>query len=286
MCDECEGIPSKVDFTTGQMESIHVALRQLIHELRLPISKRDASETLARRCEELEEQRDKALNELDFVKDGLKKTQDEFERSRMRYNESLQARTSENRSLRESIAILERDLKRKSKAVADERRRRLEAEEELRRTDKTVKTLQKDLFEAQEFISQFDDNENGIFVRHSDTVTPDIEYILKHILPKFLDQFEAKSRAYQQSDGTNISANFGVVGQYMKMFDKIGKLRKPMFEDRGEGPDLEFEPVEEVLGDFFGHVLLAGMYWRKARTNKEQEATNVNTGNAGDPYLF
>lgn len=85
------------------------------------------------------------------------------------------------------------------------------------------------------------------------------------------EEFEAKNRDYQTSTG-NVSENFGLMGQYMKLTDKIHKLRKSMWdaevikEAMGQGlsnpkPDVttpfQFEGTEEILRDIIGHCFLA-----------------------------
>lgn len=153
----------------------------------------------------------------------------------------------------------------------------------LQRSNKVVIVLQKEIESRAKKISELQIDSSEVWgntegyhfrTKVSDSlVTDDVRDILSEILPEMLQQFAAKSASYQRSNGDNVAANFGVVGQYMKMHDKVSKLERPMFEDRGMGPDLEFEPVEEVLGDLLGHVLLAALHWRRARTQKEKENT-------------
>lgn len=85
------------------------------------------------------------------------------------------------------------------------------------------------------------------------------------------EEFVKKSADYQTSSG-NVSENFGLMGQYMKLTDKIHKLRKSMWdaevvkEAMGQGlsnpkPDVtapfQFEGTEEILRDVIGHCFLA-----------------------------
>ncbi|AOE44874.1 hypothetical protein BI084_gp62 [Gordonia phage Terapin] len=91
------------------------------------------------------------------------------------------------------------------------------------------------------------------------------------LMSEWWDEFVRKNADYQTSTG-NVSENFGLMGQYMKLTDKIHKLRKPMHDAeilrQAEGlgadvdPDLylapfQFEGTEEILRDLIGHAFLA-----------------------------
>lgn len=100
------------------------------------------------------------------------------------------------------------------------------------------------------------------------------------------EEFEAKNRDYQTSTG-NVSENFGLMGQYMKLTDKIHKLRKSMWdaevikEAMGQGlsnpkPDVttpfQFEGTEEILRDIIGHCFLAlDFIEQKAKEDRTKE---------------
>lgn len=88
------------------------------------------------------------------------------------------------------------------------------------------------------------------------------------------EEFNKKNADYQTSTG-NVSENFGLMGQYMKLTDKIHKLRTPMWdlavieEVRRRSPQelktdipldkevFNFEGTEEILRDIIGHCFLA-----------------------------
>ncbi len=100
------------------------------------------------------------------------------------------------------------------------------------------------------------------------------------------EEFMRKNQDYQTSSG-NVSENFGLMGQYMKLTDKIHKLRRYMWdlevirqavEMTGSKPNdtklieefsprwcsatcypkpYNFEGAEEQLRDIIGHAFLA-----------------------------
>lgn len=88
------------------------------------------------------------------------------------------------------------------------------------------------------------------------------------------EEFMRKSQDYQTSSG-NVSENFNLMGQYMKLTDKIHKLRRFMWEMEivreavqitGTKPNdtklleefsYNFEGAEEQLRDIIGHAFLA-----------------------------
>ena len=85
-----------------------------------------------------------------------------------------------------------------------------------------------------------------------------------HLMSIWFDEFLKKNQDYQTSTG-NVSENFGLMGQYMKLTDKIHKLRTPMWDDEilrqagkeGIVKELNFEGAEEILRDIIGHCFLA-----------------------------
>lgn len=82
--------------------------------------------------------------------------------------------------------------------------------------------------------------------------------------------FDRKSKDYTNSSG-QVFEDSGLMGQFMKMRDKVKKLQKPMWdaeivrEARRLGltassqdlAKLEFEDAEEILKDMIGHAVLA-----------------------------
>lgn len=97
--------------------------------------------------------------------------------------------------------------------------------------------------------------------------TPQISRIFSEFLPKALDLFINKNASYQGKNG-NVSERFGTAGQFMKLSDKVEKLKKPLWDDRGVGEELPFEGVEEVLMDMLGHILLTADIYQKVRIEK------------------
>ena len=83
-------------------------------------------------------------------------------------------------------------------------------------------------------------------------------------------QFVKKNQDYNNSGGA-VSDNFGLMGQFMKLTDKIHKLRKPMWDDEinrraGVPVDkLHFESAEEILDDIIGHAMLAKLEIKSRR---------------------
>lgn len=68
-------------------------------------------------------------------------------------------------------------------------------------------------------------------------------------LPRVLAKFAAKNTQYGEA-----SFDLGIRGQFADMHRKYVLLRKAMWDNPGE--PLEFEPLEEILGDFIGHILM------------------------------
>lgn len=90
----------------------------------------------------------------------------------------------------------------------------------------------------------------------SDSVGPQARRILLDIVPAALDLFIRKNASYDDGNGRNISEGFGIAGQYIKLHDKVAVLRQPLWEDRGQHTEREFESVQEILFDAIGHLLL------------------------------
>ena len=85
----------------------------------------------------------------------------------------------------------------------------------------------------------------------------------------WFEEFCLKSQDYETSDG-NVSESFALMGQYMKLTDKIRKLKRKMWDEQVieeavrigamEQLDLDeynFEGPEEILRDIIGHCFLA-----------------------------
>ncbi|AWY06166.1 hypothetical protein PBI_SUZY_61 [Gordonia phage Suzy] len=109
------------------------------------------------------------------------------------------------------------------------------------------------------------------------------------LMSEWWDEFVRKNADYQTSTG-NVSENFGLMGQYMKLTDKIHKLRRPMWDaeiseawyqankemiarlgievsDRQE--QFNFEGAEEILRDLIGHAFLALDFIRQQKEGRD-----------------
>lgn len=97
------------------------------------------------------------------------------------------------------------------------------------------------------------------------------------LMLEWVHQFNLKNQDYTNSDG-NVADNFGVMGQFMKLKDKIHKLKKPLWDNQiliqagllsPKGPirpqDMNFEDAEEILDDIIGHALLAKLKLRERK---------------------
>lgn len=112
------------------------------------------------------------------------------------------------------------------------------------------------------------------------------------ILGDAWELFERKSKDYTNSGG-QVFEDSGLMGQFMKMRDKIAKLKKPMWDREvlrqaaamagrtdprftAETPhlNLEFEGAEEILMDLIGHSLLAISVLRE-RDRRDRQAQNL-----------
>lgn len=111
------------------------------------------------------------------------------------------------------------------------------------------------------------------------------------ILGDVWELFERKSKDYTNSGG-QVFEDSGLMGQFMKMRDKISKLKKPLWDREirrqaaemagrtdprftAETPhlNLEFEGPEEIIMDLIGHCLLAISVLRE-RDRRDRQAKN------------
>ena len=97
--------------------------------------------------------------------------------------------------------------------------------------------------------------------------------------------FSAKSQDYTNSNGA-VFEDSGLMGQHLKLTDKVKKLRKTMWDaeiirearnlgitaDNGDLQQLRFEDTEEILMDIVGHCALAISILR----NREAERVSSN----------
>lgn len=96
----------------------------------------------------------------------------------------------------------------------------------------------------------------------------------------WVGQFARKNQDYTNSGGA-VSDNFGIMGQFMKLTDKIHKLRKPMWDIRLRGAtehedDLNYESADEILDDIIGHAFLAKLYLAQEREKNYKPKTGMN----------
>ena len=105
--------------------------------------------------------------------------------------------------------------------------------------------------------------------------------LVMRMLEPWARQFVKKSEDYNNSGGA-VSDNFGLMGQFMKLTDKIHKLRKPMWDDEinrraGVPVDkLHFESAEEILDDIIGHAMLAKLEIKNRREAIPKKTKGVN----------
>lgn len=86
------------------------------------------------------------------------------------------------------------------------------------------------------------------------------QFICEEILPEYLTYFVRKNIQYNQSDGQNVAEELGAAGQWGDIRRKVAMLKAPLWEHRTE--PYEFDSVEELLRDLFGHTLLAAYFVR------------------------
>jgi hypothetical protein len=99
--------------------------------------------------------------------------------------------------------------------------------------------------------------------------TNEVDHIFQNYLPGILQLFAAKSKDYTNGDGVGASDSLGVPGQWLKLRGKVDKLKRPLWDERGEGEEFQFESVQEVLSDIVGHVFLAKLHYERARAKVE-----------------
>lgn len=110
-------------------------------------------------------------------------------------------------------------------------------------------------------------------------VSDQAQRVFDMIIP-WADQFNRKNQDYTNSGGA-VSDNFGIMGQFMKLTDKIHKLRKPMWDVRLRGAtehedDLNYESADEILDDIIGHAFLAKLYLQEEREKSFKPKLGMN----------
>lgn len=86
------------------------------------------------------------------------------------------------------------------------------------------------------------------------------QFIVEEILPEYMAYFVRKNIQYHQADGQNVAEELGAAGQWGDIRRKVAMLKGPLWEHRTE--PYEFDSVEELLRDLFGHTLLAAYFVR------------------------
>lgn len=96
-----------------------------------------------------------------------------------------------------------------------------------------------------------------------------------NMLPAWINLFVKKNQDYTNSGG-QVADNFGIMGQFMKLTDKVHKLRKPLWDceiqrqaglapDKNYPSDLNFEDAAEILDDIIGHCMLTKLYLKEQK---------------------
>lgn len=100
--------------------------------------------------------------------------------------------------------------------------------------------------------------------------------------------FSAKSQDYTNSNGA-VFEDSGLMGQHLKLTDKVKKLRKTMWDaeiirearnlgitaDNGDLQQLRFEDTEEILMDVIGHCALAISILRGREEERKRDNENI-----------
>lgn len=108
------------------------------------------------------------------------------------------------------------------------------------------------------------------------------------IAERTLKLFLEKQKDYAQADGSQVADEWGVMAQFMKMNDKLKKLRRPLYEEEilrlavkispgdfdSENPitvrEFQFEGTQEILMDLIGHA------WITLKMLEDREEGNCN----------
>lgn len=103
---------------------------------------------------------------------------------------------------------------------------------------------------------------------------------ISELIGEFIDLFAAKQKDYRQANEDQVADEWGVLAQFMKMNDKIKKLRRHLYEaeminklekmgfdvspreeDQPDPRDeFQFEGTREILMDLIGHAFLTLRY--------------------------
>lgn len=96
----------------------------------------------------------------------------------------------------------------------------------------------------------------AVYIKVEFPPTEQAARILTEVLPDALRLFLQKNQDYAGADGDNTSDELGSAGQYAELKRKMGKLKRALWDRL----PMEFEQPDEILRDFFGHVLLALLF--------------------------
>ena len=127
---------------------------------------------------------------------------------------------------------------------------------------------------------------------NEDGITRDIELRLDmaKIFVDAMSLFSVKSKDYTNSNGA-VFEDSGLIGQHLKLTDKVKKLRKTMWDSEivreaqalgatvaDDNPiALEFEGTEEILMDIIGHCALAISIVRRRELEERLAASEARS---------
>lgn len=98
-----------------------------------------------------------------------------------------------------------------------------------------------------------------VVIRVPKFATKQARYIIEELLQGWVTEFCKKNVDYEDESG-NLADELGAAGQWGDLYRKIRKLKRPMWTERGKGPKMQFEQVDEIIRDMIGHGFLAIYY--------------------------
>lgn len=133
-------------------------------------------------------------------------------------------------------------------------------------------------------------------IKNDDGIDQSIELRedMAQIFIDMMELFSAKSKDYTNSNGA-VFEDSGLMGQHLKLTDKVKKLRKTMWDaeilreaeglmggsyvvsEAREWLGLRFEDTEEILMDIVGHCALAISILRSRAEEKKVEDEKVRS---------
>lgn len=93
-----------------------------------------------------------------------------------------------------------------------------------------------------------------ISIRIENLPSEQAEAILFDLLPDWITEFMRKNADYGDA-----SEHLGAAGQYAELWRKVGKLKGPLWDDRG----LNYEQSDEIVRDLIGHCFLTLLFLKK-----------------------